>query len=148
METINSGIALIENKTSDDINLVRLQIKELGLSVILLGLAEHAAKRIEKMSAVISKLEDELFDPNKIDRLTDPEKIERYNLAMSAVNSSAAYIKSTTNNIDWNGLEIRLRQLTLSNEAPNEGSSPTSDTNLRAVADMLLAEIGRDNRKP
>lgn len=143
--TIEAGLNLISEKPKiSDLTLAKLQVKELGLSVILLGLAEKSAERIGRLQKVIDKLEKEIFDTHIIDSLTDDEKVERYNMAVEAISASANYIKNTVNSINWDDLEVRLAQISanLSYEGgDSQYSSKMEESQIRDVARQLLSEI-------
>lgn len=147
VSTIEAGLNLITEKPNlGSVTLAKLQLKELGLSVILLGLAEKAAERIGRLQGVIDKLEDELFNPHNIAALDEAEKIDRYNMATSAVDAAASYIKSTVNTINWDDMETRMTQLSTQLLAESSNQEETDSGNiskaqLRDIANELLSQM-------
>ena len=58
------------------ININTLRAKQIGMSVVLLNLAVRESERISRVSRILSKLEDDIFDEETLDRLSDADKVE------------------------------------------------------------------------
>ena len=144
---IETGLSLLTTKPNNlnEVTLAKLQMKEFGLSIILLGLAEKAAERVNKLQKVVDKLEAELFDLHILDSLDEEQKVERYNMANEAINSSANYIKATINNINWNDLELRMqqiKQLDTSGESTDNGvNDDINPSDLKEIANRMLEKF-------
>ena len=145
-KTTKTGLSLLsdsENKTLD-INLQLLQLREIGVRVTMQGIAESHAKRLAKLSAIAMKLEDELFDEDLIDNLTDSDKVERYQLVINSINNHSNAIKSTLGNIDWASMEIKLQSLN-NRESLDMTEGVSDQKNLSQLASQLLSELSSIN---
>lgn len=140
--TVDKGLALV-NSTNDStpLNLKKLQGKEIGLHILQLGMAEAEANRISRLMRVVDVLEKEIFDLDKIKRLTDSEKVERYSLALQNIQSSATFIKGTVNSINWNSIEMQLLAVTQATSGESEESSTLAAKDMSEIARQLLSEL-------
>jgi hypothetical protein len=147
-DTLDKGLALAESKkdAAAELNIAALQIKEVGLSVLLLGLAEIQGSRVKRLTAILEKLEEDIFDPEIIAHLSPRDKIETYQLALSTIGTCTNFIKGTVNSTDWTGVEIKMQSIlprlqeTLAGGADGESSQNSRD--LRDMASHLLKELG------
>lgn len=148
MTTIEKGLSLVNSEGTDSIiNVKALQGKEIGLQILQLGLAESEANRVSKLTSVISLLEGKIFDPARLERLTEKEQIERYQLALSSVAQSANFVKTTIGSINWTSIEVQLLSLAAALEDANGAQSPKERKDMSAVASRLIKELA-DGIKP
>jgi hypothetical protein len=123
-----------------DTNLTNLKASEVGLSLLLLKIAQREAQRITKLSEVISVLEDKIFDISIFEHLSPAEQMERYQLALQASSQSTSYIEKAVRTVNWSEIETKI--LLLSKEE-QEGvldiDAKTGD--LQAAALKLLQSI-------
>lgn len=140
--TMADGLDVVNNPENlEIINLRTLKTKELGLQVVLMGLAERNARRICHLDSFMEELEESLFDMEQVEHLSSSEKIERYQLAMQASTASAAYIKGAVSNIDWSSMEIQMLSLIGAAEDLTGGTNAAiSKDALKEVAGQLLNE--------
>ena len=99
---------LSDTSKTSSLSTQSLKVKELGLNMMLLGLSEKAAHRINKLSSAIDVLEEELFDEETLENLPEVEKINRYRLALESLDRNIGYIKDTINNTSWEDIETKL----------------------------------------
>lgn len=139
--TVEKGLALV-NSTNDGtmLNLKKLQGKEIGLHILQLGMAEAEANRISRLMVVVDYLEKEIFNLDKLKRLTDSEKVERYSLAIQNISSSANFIRGTVNAIDWNSIEMQLLAVTQATSGEDE-SKVVGSKDMTEMAKALLSEL-------
>lgn len=139
-KTTGTGLAMIE-KDNVDINLQILQLKEIGIKITLQGIAESQVQRISKLTQVMTKIEDEIFDPDVIDSLTDSGKIERYQLLQQAIGTLTNSVKANVGQIDWAGMEIKLQAIRAAADLSGDSSNDTDKKQLTSMASDLLKEL-------
>lgn len=144
--TMDKGIDLAASESSKSIiNIAALQLKEVGLSVMLLGLAEMHAARIKRLTTVLASLEDDIFNEDLMAHMSPRDKIETYQLALQTISTCTGFIKGTVNSVDWSGVEIKMASILpkLKSSLENdEGLSSTSEKDLKDMAHSLLKELG------
>lgn len=125
------------------IDLNSLKSNEIGLSLLLLTIAQREAKRIQKLASIIDLLEDQIFDPSIVEHLTPSEQIQRYTLALQSTQQSSAYISNAIKSINWSDIETKI--LILNQESSNNlGNIDTSAGDLQAAAMKLLNRLSLD----
>lgn len=143
-QTLEKGLGLVNTSVKSDINLKKLKGKEVGLNILLLGMAEIEANRIKFLSEAINTLEKDIFDPLVLENLSDDQKIERYSLALQTVTGSTNFIKNTVNKIDWNAIELNLLSLAESSDDIPEDSAGDSRS-MTEQASALLRQLAGGN---
>jgi hypothetical protein len=138
--SVPSTIAELKN-----IDITNFKAQEVGLSMLILQLAQKESLRIQKMSGIIDKLEGILFDPEVLEFLSPTEQVQRYELAMRASQSRTQYIQSTIKSINWNDIETRL--LILGSETANDTQTPIDTAELQVLALKLLRQYGQENKE-
>jgi hypothetical protein len=128
-----------------NIDITNFKAQEVGLSMLILQLAQKESLRIQKMSGIIDKLEGILFDPEVLEFLSPTEQVQRYELAMRASQSRTQYIQSTIKSINWNDIETRL--LILGSETANDPQTPIDTAELQVLALKLLRQYGQENKE-
>ncbi|AXY86099.1 hypothetical protein [Escherichia phage EP_H11] len=141
LSTIQKGLSLVNSEGSESVNVKALQGKEIGLQILQLGLAESEANRVAKLNGIIEILEKKIFDPERLDRLTEKEQIERYQLALASASQSAAFVKSTIGSINWTAIEVSLLSLASAIETANEGQSPKDRKDMSTIANNLIKQL-------
>lgn len=121
-------------------NLSALKAQEVSLSLLLLKIAQREANRITKLSTVIDKLEDSIFDVSIIDHLSPAEQIQRYQLALQSTQQSSSYIRDAINGVNWSDIETKIMILT--QESEDETILHSADSSdLQAAALKLLSQL-------
>lgn len=143
LNTLEKGLNIV-TMGRNDLNLSKLKSKDIGLQILMLGLAESAANSVHRLSEAKVKLEKILFDVDVLTSLTDDQKIERYSLALNSISQSANFIKSTTNSIDWNTVEVQLLKMASSGSGEEEFND-ISREDLSDKASELLKELSKSN---
>jgi len=83
--------------------------KEVGLSLVLLGIAEMQSKRINKLSGVIRKIESRMFDDKTfVESLSPREALALYKTATDTMDTSIKYVTDVMRSVDWTELENRI----------------------------------------
>lgn len=139
-KTTSTGLAMIE-KDNVDINLQILQLKEIGIKITLQGIAESQVQRISKLNSVMQKIEEDIFDPEVIESLTDAGKIERYQLLQTAIGTLTNSAKANINHIDWAGMEIKLQAIRNSVDLSSNPEDNSDKKQLTTMASDLLKEL-------
>ena len=132
--TIDNAISLVDKSTKEN---DAWRNKELGLNLVLLGLAEVNALRVSQLSGVVYNLEQKVFDPDVIEELDPRKVVELYKMGVEALNDSAKYIKSTLSSVNWENLELQL----LSIAEGEEGSEDSESKDISKVASDLLRQL-------
>lgn len=148
-ETVDGSLSLVNRPASKTTGLLDVKVlrgKELGLSILRLGLAELEANRIRRLVTVVDYLEGEIFNLEKLKRLSDDEKVERYNLAIASIGTSNGYVNSALGSIDWTSLQTDLIELQESMNASDDEQANIADAlnngELNRKAATLLSELG------
>lgn len=139
-KTTSTGLSILE-RDNLEVSTKLLQLREIGIRITLQGIAEIHVSRLAKLSNILTKLEDEIFDEHVLESLTDSAKIERYNLLTQAINSHTNAAKSVLGNTDWASLEIKLQSIKNGGELLEESS--TDKIAISKMAGELLAEISQ-----
>lgn len=141
-ELVDKSLALVESSKRVEVNIGSLRSKTIGLSLLLLGVAEYQAKRVNHLLKVTEKIEEDIFNIDIIEHLSPEEKIERYKLAMDVSAKSVTYIKDINNSTNWDDIETRLQLLdrTILDEAAGDKTVESAD--LAEAARNLLRELG------
>ncbi|BCG50099.1 hypothetical protein [Ralstonia phage RP13] len=141
-----SDIANVDLKTPGTVgelrglNLTNLKASEVGLSLLLLKIAQREAARVTKLSEVIQLLEDKIFDISLFEHLSPQEQMERYQLALQASTQSTSYIKEAIRTVNWSEIETKIMILA---QQDQEGSAQLSENagDLQAAALKLLSQM-------
>ena len=137
-KTIKFALKLIDAASED---LSGLKTKELGLSLVLFGLAEVQALRISRLSSLVYLLENELLKPENIEDLEPRKLVELYRMSAEALRNAHDYVRSTVSSVKWEQFEAQL--LTLANE--ESGESKIDDSKASEIARKLLEEFTARN---
>jgi hypothetical protein len=134
--TIDNALKLVDTQATD-FNSYR--IKELGLTLTLLGMAELQAKRIQKLSSLVFNLEQEVFSTENIRELEPAKLLNLYKLGTDALKESSQYIKDTIKSVDWNSVEAQLIQAATNGD--KEVTNSVGSDNISSVINELLSKI-------
>lgn len=96
------------------------KVKEVGLQLVLFGLAELQALRIQNLSSVVYTLENAVFDKNTIKELEPRRLLEMYQLSISSLNDSSNYVKNTLKTIDWTSIEAHIQTADIAGNTDKE----------------------------
>ena len=132
--TINYALALV-NRPALDVS--QYKIKELGLHLTLIGLAEVNAARVANLASKLYLLEREVFNESTIRELEPKKIIELYKMIVEATREASEYVSRTIKSTDWSAVESQLLQLSM--EDPDAGleSSESTDRMQKVAADIL-----------
>jgi len=129
------------------INLGALKASEVGLSLLLLNIAQREAKRIQKLASFIDLIEDEIFDTSVIQHLSPSEQIQRYTLALQSTQQSSTYINSAIKSINWGDIETKILILSQENKQGGDPTISANNTDLQAAAMRLLSQLSSNTTK-
>lgn len=123
-------------------DLNKLQVSNIAIKLLLNKIAIGEATRLNKLFDYRNELEKNLFDIELIPNLPDEEKIERYQLVMSATQSSYNYIQRVEKEINLEELKTQLQLLdnSLKNEELDENSIQ-ENTQIAETANSLLSKL-------
>ena len=84
------------------------KIRGLGLTQVLLGLAQVQSLRLSRLASLVYKLEGKLIDSETIDKMDTSQLIGLYRLVNVAVEQSSEYIRGIVKETDWTKMEADL----------------------------------------
>jgi hypothetical protein len=119
------------------------RIKELGLNLVLFGLAEQQALRLAKISTYLNTLEDKLFTEERLEELQPAQIMDLYRQVKDSLGTSYNYVKSVTTGLNWTQMEASLLAVQAEDTRDPDGS-----TNLSKIAREVLAKLGQIQEKP
>lgn len=119
------------------ININTLRAKQIGMSVVLLNLAVRESERISRVSRILSKLEDDIFDEETLDRLSDADKVERFKLANNIIGNSLNYINAVNRDISLDELQTKVDLLSRLEEL-DPTSLENNSNNTTDISEMAL----------
>lgn len=142
---ISIGLSLLQDETPDysKLKIRNFVGREIGLQLLQFGIAQSEARRVSRLYSTIIELESKIFDPDKLKRLSDDEKIVRYELAKATMAGSLNYVKSVSDNMNWSALEVSLIGALNSQESSGavDGRARLSEHNISEAAGRLLHEL-------
>jgi hypothetical protein len=134
--TIDDALKLVEKKgdTFDS-----LQIKGLGLRLVLLGLAEVQALRMSRLAGMVYRIEEKLLTEDTLEKLEPKQLFSLYNMSTRALVESSEYVERTLKGVDWSEIEAQL----MTAKGADLKSEANADGNLKDVSEDLLAVLAR-----
>jgi hypothetical protein len=133
--SVDYALSIIENTTGKDFT--DYKVRGLGLSLMLFGLAEKHAQRVNNLYTTITELEDRVFDEANLAALEPAELVQLYRTANDTMTKMTDYIKNTVTSIDWAKMETELLAMNTMSLDANAGI----DRNVQAVAEEILRHM-------
>jgi len=134
--TMSTAIKLVDREQTSD---TAWRSKELGLNLVLLGLAEVQALRLSQLSGLVYQLEQRVFSDETLRELDARKLIDVYRLGVESMNDAAAYVKGAVKAADWEKIELDLMTMAKSEstDTARQGESTAE------IASALLAEMAK-----
>ena len=85
-----------------------LKRKEVGLSLVMLSLAEATSRRMTRLTRALEQVEERIFDEENMKNFTPYEIIGLYKLACQSMEKGSDYIKTVVGSLDWGELELQI----------------------------------------
>ena len=138
--TMEYGSALVERLGTQ---VGDWRTRELGLNIVLFGLAEIQSKRVSKLSLLVNLIEDKLFDEDMIEELPPDKIMFLYKMTRESLDTSYNYIKSVLQGINWSQFEAQL--LTVQAETGAAVASQHGDgQDISKIAREILEKLRDD----
>src|SRR6516225_8335449 len=94
--TIEYGYKLIDREGQQ---IGDWRTKQLGLNIVLYGLAEIQARRVSKLSSVVDMIEDRLIDQSVIGELPPDRLLDLYRMSRESLDSSRLCIRQVLDRV-------------------------------------------------
>lgn len=133
--TMSTAIKLVDREQNED---TAWRSKELGLNLVLLGLAEVQALRLSQLSGLVYQLEQRVFSEETLRDLDARKLIDVYRLGVESLNDAASYVKGAVKSADWEKIELDL--MTMSKQT---GETSGQQESTAELASVLLAEMAK-----
>lgn len=134
--TIDDAIKLVDRKPE---HFQDWRVKELGLQLVLFGLAEVQARRVSNLSSMVYNLEGKVFEDDNIRNLEPSKLLQVYKMGVEALKESSDYVRSTLKSIDWTTVEAQLIAVAASESA---GATKGNDNeNITKIVSDLLSRL-------
>jgi hypothetical protein len=137
--TIQYGYKLIDREGQQ---IGDFRARELGLDIVLLGLAEIQASRISKLSSVVELIEDKLIDESVIRELPTDRLLDLYSISKESLDSSRLCIQQVLNKVNWNQLEAQ----SLMAQSGDMSTKSSPDQDVSRIAREILEKLRGDDR--
>ena len=111
----------------------QVELKGIGLHLILLGLAEVQSERLSHVALLAKQLEEKVFDPEHINSLEPARAVAYYKLALRSLEEMYKYVGSVVRGFDW--VEVQSRLLTIA------ASKLKEDTQLSQTAKEIVKQL-------
>jgi hypothetical protein len=134
--TIEYGYKLIDREGQQ---IGDWRTKQLGLNIVLYGLAEIQARRVSKLSSVVDMIEDRLIDQSVIGELPPDRLLDLYRMSRESLDSSRLCIRQVLDRVDWNQLEAQLLI-----QSGDIGTKSSSDQDVSRIAREILEKLRSD----
>jgi len=135
MDTIDNALKIVTSDSEASPNNVKNT--NVGLSLVLLGLAEKQAARLVHLTKVTQDLEKRVFSDATLSQLDERTLLGMYKLSVEALNTSSSYIQQTLNTLKWKDLEMALIEMAARTDVE------TGTKELTGVASELLQELAK-----
>lgn len=137
-KTIKYAMKLIDRPASQ---LSEFKVKELGLQLVLFGLAEVQAMRVNQLAGLVFSMEKLVFDNDNLRELEPKKLIDLYRIGIDSLRETSEYVKSTLKTIDWAAVESQL--LTIQTDVSHNDTT-MSDSDVRRITNELVRNMKVD----
>lgn len=112
------------------------RIKGLGLQLVLMGLAEVQALRMNKLAGMVIGLEEKLMNKEMLRNLEPKQLFSLYRMTTEALDASSTFVERTVKNVNWKEMEAQLMEAQAAEQT--EG-----DAGIHDAADDLLSVLAK-----
>jgi hypothetical protein len=116
--------------------------RELGLNIVLLGLAENYARRLSKLSQIVEMIEDKLIDESVIDELPPDRLLGLHRMSRESLDSSYGYIRQVLGSVNWSQFEAQL----LTAQSEDKSPKSSTDQDVSRIAREILKNLRGDDK--
>jgi len=135
--TIEYGSALVDRLGTQVID---WRTRELGLNIVLFGLAEMQAKRVSKLGLLVQMIENKLFDEDLIEQLPPDKIMGLYKMTRESLDTSYKYVREVLQGLNWSQFEAQL--LTVQSEGTDTISQDGQD--ISRIAREIIEKMQGD----
>lgn len=112
------------------------RIKGLGLQLVLMGLAEVQALRMNRLSGMVISLEEKLMNKEMLRNLEPKQLFSLYRMSTEALEASSTFVERIVKNVNWKEMEAQLMEA-------QAAETQEGDAGINAAADDLLAVLAK-----
>lgn len=112
------------------------RIKGLGLQLVLMGLAEVQALRMNRLAGMVIGLEEKLMNKEMLRNLEPKQLFSLYRMSTEALEASSTFVERTVKNVNWKEMEAQLMEA-------QAAETQEGDAGINDAADDLLAVLAR-----
>ena len=144
-DTIEEAISVLGDQYSEPV--LKINAKEYGISMSLVGVAEVQARRLQRISRVLESLEKNLFDPVKVVSLNPGQMLMLYKLASDNMRDSGKFLSDVGKFLNWGRLEdhaVTLQLIKTEMDKKKGDGEEVSDTVIERYASKLLMRMNQD----
>lgn len=118
----------------------QLQVHRIAAQLLLTKLANREAVRLEKLVNFRDAIEEQLFDEDRIDKLTQDELIALHQLISSSESQAYGQIQKVSKDVNLEEVKVHIKILS---QSMNDSDNPNlvDNSEAAAVAQRLLSQV-------
>jgi hypothetical protein len=88
-------------------------------NIALMKVAGTQSKRVNRLDAIVEKLESKIFDENKFEKMSNEQSVRLYDIASRNLDTASKNVMNLLKSIDWETIQEQILELSQEAESPD-----------------------------